>query len=86
MKTHINQTNKNETQRTNIKSSKAKATNNVQEVPLRLTEDLSTEALWVRRERQDILSDERTKLTTTTKTYSQDYSIRQGSYLYSKEK
>ena len=49
-KTHINQTNKDQTQRANIKSSKGKATNNT-----RLTVDLSIETLQARREWQDIL-------------------------------
>ena len=49
-KTHINQTNKDQTQRANIKSSKGKATNNT-----RLTVDLSIETLQERREWQDIL-------------------------------
>ena len=48
-KTHINQTNKDQTQRANIKSSKGKATNNT-----RLTVDLSIETLQARREWQDI--------------------------------
>ena len=47
-KTHINQINKDQTQRTNIKSSKGK-TNNIQ------TADLSVATLQARREWQDIL-------------------------------
>ena len=54
MKTHINQINKDQTQRTNIKSSKGKATNNTQGIPIRITADLSTETLQARREWQDI--------------------------------
>ena len=40
-KTHINQINKDQTQRTNIKSSKGKTTNNTQGDSLRITADLS---------------------------------------------
>ena len=47
---HINQTNKDQTQRANIKSSKGKATSNT-----RLTVDLPIETLQARREWQDIL-------------------------------
>ena len=53
-KTHINQINKDQTQRTNIKSSKGK-TNNTQGIPIRITADLSIETLQARREWQDIL-------------------------------
>ena len=51
-KTHINQINKDHTQRTNIKSSKGKATN----IPIRITADLSIETLQARREWQNILT------------------------------
>ena len=54
-KTHINQIKKDQTQRTNIKSSKGKTTNNTQGVPIRKTADISIENLQARRERQDIL-------------------------------
>ena len=54
-KAHINQINKDQTQRTNIKSSKGKTTNNTQGVPIRITADLSIETLQARREWQDIL-------------------------------
>ena len=54
-KTHINQINKDQTQRTNIKSSKGETTNNTQGIPIRITADLSTETLQARREWQDIL-------------------------------
>ena len=54
-KTHINQINKGQTQRTNIKSSKGKTTNNTQGNPIRITADLSVETLQARREWQDIL-------------------------------
>ena len=49
-KTHINQINKDQTQRTNIKSSKRKTTNNTQGIPLRIT------AVQARGEWQDILN------------------------------
>ena len=61
-KTHINQINKDQTQRTNIKSSKGKTTNkqhrgknNTRGIPIRITADLSIETLQARREWQDIL-------------------------------
>ena len=54
-KTQINQINKNQTQRTNIKSSKGETTYNTQGIPLRITADLSIETLQARREWQDIL-------------------------------
>ena len=53
-KTHINQINKDQTQRTNIKSSKGKTTNSTQGIPIRITADLSIETLQARREWQDI--------------------------------
>ena len=54
-KTHINQINRDPTQRANIKSSKGETTNNTQGIPIRITADLSIEALQTRREWQDIL-------------------------------
>ena len=54
-KTHINQINKDQTQRTNIKSSKGKTTNNTQRDSHSITADLSIETLQARRERKDIL-------------------------------
>ena len=54
-RTHINQINKDQTQRTNIKSSKGKTTNNTQGDSHRITADLSIETLQARREWQDIL-------------------------------
>ena len=57
-KTAINQTNKNSTQRTTIKSNKRKAiitTETNKEIPIRLSNDISTETLQTRREWQDIL-------------------------------
>ena len=52
--THINQINKYQTQRTNIKSSKGKITIH-KRIPIRITADLSIETLQARREWQDIL-------------------------------
>ena len=52
-KTHINQVNKDQTQRTNIKSSKGKITH--KGIPIRITADLSIETLQARREWQDLL-------------------------------
>ena len=53
-KTHINQINKDQTQRTNINSSKGETTNN-RGIPIRITADLSIETIQARREWQDIL-------------------------------
>ena len=54
-KTHINQRNKYQTQRTNIKSSKGKKQITHKGIPIRITADLSIETLQARREWQDIL-------------------------------
>ena len=54
-KTHINQINKDQTQRSNIKSSKGKATKTHKGIPIRITADLSAETLQARREWQEIL-------------------------------
>ena len=54
-KTHINQINKDETQKTNIKSSKRKATVTHKGISARITADLSIKALQARRKWQDIL-------------------------------
>ena len=54
-KTHINQINKDQTQRTNIKSSKEKQQITHKGIPIRITADLSIETLQTRREWQDIL-------------------------------
>ena len=54
-KTHINQINKDHTQRKNIKSSKGKTTNNTQRDSHKITADLSIETLQARKEWQDIL-------------------------------
>ena len=51
--THINQINKDQTQRTNIKSSKGKPTH--KGIPIKITADPSIETLQARREWQDIL-------------------------------
>ena len=51
-KIHINQINKGQTQRTNIKSSKGKTTKKSQRVPIRITSDLSIETLQAIREWQ----------------------------------
>ena len=53
-KTHINQINKDQTQRTNIKSRKGKKITHKQ-ILIRVTADLSIETLQARREWQDIL-------------------------------
>ena len=54
-KTHIYQINKDQTQRTNIKSSKGKQQITHKGIPIRITADLSIETLQARREWQDIL-------------------------------
>ena len=54
-KTHINQINKDQTQRTNIKSSKGKTTNNTEGDSSKDNSYLSIETLQDRREWQDIL-------------------------------
>ena len=54
-KAHINQINKDQTQKANIKSSKGKTTNNTQGIPTRITAGLSIESLQARREWQDII-------------------------------
>ena len=54
-KTYINQINKGQTQRTNIKSSKEKQQITHKGIPIRITADLSIETLQARREWQDIL-------------------------------
>ena len=53
-KTHINQINKDQTQRTNIKSSKGKTITH-KGILMKITADLSIETLQARREWQDIL-------------------------------
>ena len=79
-KTHVNQINKDQTQRTNIKSGKGKTTNNTQGDPIRITADLPIETLQARREWQDILK------VMKENTYSPDYCTQQGSHSNMKEK
>ena len=54
-KTHINQINKDQTQRTNIKSRREKQQITHKGIPIRITVDLSIETLQARREWQDRL-------------------------------
>ena len=54
-KTHINQINKDQTQRTNIKAAREKQQIPHKGIPIRITADLSIETLQARREWQDIL-------------------------------
>ena len=54
-KTHINQINKDQTQRTNIKSNKGKQQITHKGIPIRIIAYLSIETLQARREWQDIL-------------------------------
>ena len=54
-KTHINQVNKDQTQRTNIKATREKQQITNKGILIRITADLSTETLQARREWQDIL-------------------------------
>ncbi|MES6330112.1 hypothetical protein U6T77_12160, partial [Cutibacterium acnes] len=54
LKTHINEINKDPTQRAHIKSSKGKTTITHKGIPIRITADLSIETLQARREWQDI--------------------------------
>ena len=55
-KIHINQINKDQTQRTNIKNSKGKTKNNPQGDPHKITADLSIKTLQARRKWQAILN------------------------------
>ena len=73
-KTHINQANKDQTQRTNTKSSKGKTTNNTKGIPVRITADLSIETLQARRDWQDIFKVMKhftTQITVPSKDLSQ---------------
>ena len=54
-KTHINQINKDQTQRTNIKAAREKQQITYKGIPIRITADFSIETLQARREWQDIL-------------------------------
>ena len=73
-KTHINQINKDQTQRTNIKSSKGQTTNNTQR-DSRKDNSLSIETLQARKEWQDILKvmkeKPRTQITVLSKDLTQ---------------
>ena len=60
-KTHTNEINEDQTQRTNIKSSKGKATNNTNGIPIRIIADLSIKVIQARREWQDILKEMKEK-------------------------
>ena len=53
-KTHINQINKDETQRANIKTARGKQQRTHKGIPIRITADLSIETLQARRDWQDI--------------------------------
>ena len=83
-KTHIKQINKDQTQRTNIKSSKGKKKTNKQithkGIPIGIIADLSIETLQARREWQGILK------VMKEKTYNPDYWTQQGSHSIMKEK
>ena len=79
-KTHINQINKDQTQRANIKSSKEKQQITHKGIPIRITADLSIETLQARREWQDILK------VTEKITYSPNYCTQKGSHSNMKEK
>ena len=73
-KTHINQANKDQIQRTNTKSSKGKTTNNTKGIPVRITADLSIETLQARRDWQDIFKVMKhftTQITVPSKDLSQ---------------
>ena len=54
-KTHINQINKDQTQRKNLKAAREKQQITHKGIPIRITADLSIETLQVRRGWQDIL-------------------------------
>ena len=79
-KTHINQTNKNQTQRANIKSNKIKSTNKHKGIPIRVTVDLSIETLQAKGNRRIYLK------WWKRKTHNQDYSTQERSYSDMKEK
>ena len=83
-KTHINQINKDQTQRTNIISRKGKTTINPQGIPIRITADLSIETLQARREWQDILKVMKEK-NIHCPAYSADFCTQQGSHSNMKE-
>ena len=82
--THINHINEEQTQRANIKSSKEKATNNTQGIPIRIAADLSTETLQSRREWQDLPKVMEVKNLKPRLLYSKDLNQfwRKNQYLY----
>ena len=69
LKTHTNQINKDQTQRTTIKSSKGKTTAH-KGITIRITVDLSIESLQARRELQDIIKVMKEKKCTAEITIS----------------
>ena len=79
-KTYVNQINKDQTQRTNIKSSKGKTTNNTQGDSHKDNSYLSIETLQARREWQGLLK------VMKENTYSPDYCTQQESHSNMKEK
>ena len=78
-KAHTNQTNKDQTQRKNIKTAREKQQVTYKGNPIHLTADLSAEALQAKREWQDIFKVLKGKQTNKQKNYNQDYSIQQES-------
>ena len=64
-KTHINQVNKDQTQRTNIKTVREKQQITHKGILIKITADLSIETLQARREWQDILNVMKKKKPTT---------------------
>ena len=80
LKTHIDQINKDQTQRTNTESSKGKTKITHKGIPIRITADLSIETLQARREWQDILK------VMKENNLRQDYCTQQGSHSNMKEK
>ena len=81
--THINQINKDQKERTNIKSSKEKQQIILKGIPIRITADLSIETLQARREWQDIL---KVMKGNNLQPSSPDYCSQQGSHSNTKEK
>ena len=79
-KTHINQTNKHQTQRANIKNNKGKQQITHKGIPIKITADLSIDIAQARREWQNILK------VMKEKNYNQNYSAQQGSHLDTEEK
>ena len=79
-KTHINQINIVQTQRTNIKAARKKQQITHKGIPIKITADLSIETLQARRECQDILK------VMKENNLSPDYCTQQGSHSNMKEK